>query len=522
MPDRESTRAPKTGETGGAAAGETGAVAAGRGAVFIGAAKIVFMVMGFLQRTLLTRVVGAGDYGAFALVNNTISILNNTMVQGTVQGVSRFTATSDDPGHADAVKRAGLRLQLFFGGAVSLGLVLFAPWVARAINAPAYYLPWLRVGAVIPFLYGLYAVFVGSVNGQRRFAVQAGFDVTFSLCKTILLLGGAALFLRLGHSGVMGAFVGFAATAAIVLVIATRVVGVARGASVFPVRRLAVFFAGTMANAVLMNVALNYDILWLRRFAGAQAVAAQADAVAGHYEALRNVALLPYQALLVVTFVVFPLVSRSTFDEDRAATSAYVRQTMRLSLVLVVAMAMALGGRPAALLAVLYRPEYQVGAAALPTLVAAFAALALTGVGCAIINASGRPRVAVACVALAVGAGCVSAMLLVPGVPPGPDMLMAQARATAIGMLVGLAAVLANLWARWRASVPLATALRVGLAAAAGVLVGRIPPEGGKLAGVAGSVAMVLVFAATLGVLREVSAADRAAFARIVGRNRGN
>jgi hypothetical protein len=74
----------------------------------------------------------------------------------------------------------------------------------------------------------------------------------------------------------------------------------------------------------------------LRKFAlsapGVDAVTAAT--VAGNYEALRTFAILPYQALLVVTFVIFPLVSRATFAADREATRAYVSQTMRYALIL--------------------------------------------------------------------------------------------------------------------------------------------------------------------------------------------
>jgi len=50
-----------------------GSVAA-KGAVFIGFAKLYFMLSGFVQQVLLTRFVGAAEFGAFGVVNNVISI----------------------------------------------------------------------------------------------------------------------------------------------------------------------------------------------------------------------------------------------------------------------------------------------------------------------------------------------------------------------------------------------------------------------------------------------------------------
>jgi hypothetical protein len=181
------------------------AVEAGRGALFIGFAKGFFMLSGFLQRWLLTHFVGAAEYGAFSLVNNAVSTVNNSIVQGTIQWVSKFTA--EDDARAEAVKRAGLVQQAFVGGGVGLGFFLAAPLIARGMNAPGY-VPWLRMVAAIPLIYAFYSVFVGSANGQRRFRLQASFDVGFSTLKTVLLLGGALAGRAIGHS-VTGAFLGF-------------------------------------------------------------------------------------------------------------------------------------------------------------------------------------------------------------------------------------------------------------------------------------------------------------------------
>ena len=142
------------------------------------------------------------------MVNNLISIVNNTVVQATIPAISKFTA--EDDRRAEAVKRAGLRMQLVLGGTLALIFFLGAPLLARFEKAPDY-VGYFRVAAAIPFLYALYALFVGSANGLRRFRTQASFDVGFSTVKTILLLGLAVVW------KVSGAFVGFAAAAVVIL-----------------------------------------------------------------------------------------------------------------------------------------------------------------------------------------------------------------------------------------------------------------------------------------------------------------
>ena len=489
------------------------AVVAGRGALFIGFAKLWFMLSGFAQRVLLTRLVGPADFGDFAVVNNVVSIVNNTVVQGTVQTVSKFTA--EDDARAAAVQRSAVRLQAVLGLALGLAFFLVAPLMAQFYRAPRY-TPYFRIAAIIPFLYAVYAVFVGSANGLRRFRAQAGFDVGFSTAKTILLLGLAAVW------RVSGAFVGFAVAALFILVVSSRVMRLpaVAGEPRFPIKRLGGYMGAVVMYGLLLNLALNYDLPLLRYFAGAQAGvdAESASTVAGHYEALRTFALLPYQALLVVTFVIFPLVSRATFAQDRDATRVYVTQTLRYALILAAAMGIVLAARPAALFGVIYKPEYRDGAPALPILVAGECCLALLGVACAILNAAGRTRATLALMAITVVVGSVALAVLVPGAAPGTPMLLAAATGTATGMVVGLVAALVYLRARFDAFPPLSTVARVAGGAVAAVVAARLIPGQGKAQGLAVMALSALVYAIVLIITREFKPEDRAKFARVLRR----
>src|SRR5450432_3015372 len=296
------------------------AVEAGKGALFIGAAKVFFMLSGFVQQVLLARLISVAALGAFGAVNSAISVVNNTIVQATIQSVSKFTA--EDDSRAPAVQSAALRLLTPIGMVFALAFFLGAPLIADFEKASAY-VPYYRIAAAIPLLYAIYAVYVGSANGLRRFRTQARFDMTFSAAKTVLLLGGAAL------TGVAGAFGGFALAAAFIVAVAVRVMGLPRtlstststSTSTFPLSRLGGFWVTIFGYNLLLNVELLYDQPLLHHFAG-MVDPARGGIIAGHYQALRTLALLPYQALLVVTFVIFPLISRSTFAADRDATRA--------------------------------------------------------------------------------------------------------------------------------------------------------------------------------------------------------
>jgi stage V sporulation protein B len=490
------------------------AVEAGRGAIFIIPAKVFFIVSGFVQQLLLPRLLGVAGFGDYGQAAAAVSVLNNATVQGTINSVSKFT--SEDESRVDAVKAAGLKLQAIVGGLMGLAFFLSAPLFAQYYKHPEF-TPLFRIVALIPIFYSIYSVFVGSANGLRRFGAQAGFDISFSTTKTLLVAGGSVV------AGVAGALAGWAATALILMVMSAVVMKLPRRAAIaapFPMSRLTAFMGGIVLYTLLINLALNLDILLLRRFTALGAAAEHASALSGQYQGVRTFALLPYQVCIAITFVIFPLVARSTFEQDRSATRAYVTQTLRYAIVLAGAVASVVVARPAGLLTLAYPAAFRDGAPALPVLVFGIVCLSLMGIAGSIINASGRLKASILLTALTVVSGTAAAFVVVPGQTPGPAMLTAAAAATSFGMGVGFLGALIYLKRQFGGSPPLATVLRVAASLVVAVGVARMVPGEGKIITLAALILAGLVFVVALILLREFGPEDRAKFARILGKKR--
>src|SRR5262249_61209531 len=95
------------------ALGKSQAVSAGRGVLYIAFAKVYFLIAGAAIEFGLARIVGAYLYGAYSVVAAWVSNINNVMVTGTIQAVSRQTTAA--PERAGDVKAAGSRMHLGVG-----------------------------------------------------------------------------------------------------------------------------------------------------------------------------------------------------------------------------------------------------------------------------------------------------------------------------------------------------------------------------------------------------------------------
>jgi stage V sporulation protein B len=474
-------------------------VSAGRGLVFITVAKLWFMVAGYVIQFALPRALGSPAlYGVYGVVLNFLNPVNNVIVTGTIQGVSKFTAETE--GRRPAVTRAALRLQTFLGGGAAIAFFALAPLFAW-IEHDRSLTPFYRVAAGVVLAYSFYAVFVGAANGAKQFHKQAGLDMTFSTLRCIFIVGAAAFT----HS-VLASVGAFAAAAGTILVIAAAVVGLGGPSDErFPLSRLLRFFGGVWLYLAIVNLLMFVDGILIKRLITEHAVSQNlpnavelANAQAGFYLAVQNVARIPYQLILAVTFIIFPLVSKSTFDEDVERTRGYVRTTMRYSLVVAALFAATLAARPEAVMRLFYRPEYVVGAPALAVLLLGYVAFSLFNIAGTIINGSGRtlPTTVIGIVTLTATAIANYAAIRL-ALTSGRDPLLYAATATAATMALGLALAGVYLSRVFGAFLPALTVLRVALAWAAAWLMGQAWTRAGIMPGKVGT----LISSAACGIV---------------------
>src|SRR5687768_16106191 len=136
---------------------------AGRGLAFITLAKLYFIVMGFVVQLGLPRLLTKGEFGRYTLAMSMVSVINNVLIAATVQSVSK--RVSEAEGHAGARLRQGLLLQLGVGIVLSGSLIASAPLLA-SLGYSAELAPLLRVVALVPLFYAVYAAMIGSLNGR--------------------------------------------------------------------------------------------------------------------------------------------------------------------------------------------------------------------------------------------------------------------------------------------------------------------------------------------------------------------
>jgi stage V sporulation protein B len=466
---------------------------AGLGAVYITAAKFWFMASGYVLEVTLTNLMAAEQYGLYKVVISIISIVNAVIITGTYQTVSKYISENEQ--NAGTVKAKALKLQVLVGGAIAAGFFLLAPFIAGRLN-DLRLVNYLRLAALIPLSYSFYSVFTGYFNGQRRFLTQAALDVTYSTVKLVLIV--ALVWAGFGVGGAVG---GFAIAAACVCALAAWIARGGEPGGTVRARDLFKFQAYLLVFIFVFNLLQRVDLLLVKALSSPDAVAASVNA--GYYGAALNVANIIYQVIISVTFVIFPLVSRSTFVEDSRRTKVYISTTVRYALIVMALLATLFSANAPEVLRLIYRVDYQAGASALAIVAYGMLLFGFLQVATTIISASGRPRVSliIAGVTMTISAGLNAALIPSRG-------LVGAATATTAAMLVG--AVIASGYLVWRfgALLPLLSMVRIVAAAALIYGASVAIPAGSRVMILVKLVVLSLAYAAVLLLSREIGKSD--------------
>jgi len=503
---------------------------------------------------MYTQMVSGNKSQRIPQAANKTSANPNVIVSGTVQGVSHFVAQVTY--QAKDVQKTALKLHSWCGLGLSIIFFTCAPVIASILRDPE--LTWpLRSAAGIIACYAFYSIFVGVANGKRAFGKQATLDTMFATLRVSAIL----LSVYLGF-GVVGAFLGWTIAAIIILVIAAfwiqttetqtpHKISATTASPSTPLSQKKMFnyVSQLLIFTLLINLILRTDLFVLKRgtmeiLSGASAdlSSSVATILSGYYGISQALALIPYQAIFALTFIIFPTLSKAPTtvltEVEAQSRSNYISQALRFTLILSIAIALPLFIIPEHAIGILYPTRFQSGGFALRFLAFGMVSFSLFSVVCTVLNAISRTKTSIfiAFATTVVSLGCnISAFKLIKSYPlegsyaaseqasavvtrllEQTAILSAPALSTAAATTLGLILSLIALKRYTTASLPKLTTIRVFVAASVPCIAYSLFHQpidnslfnGGKLASLTVCMAISLIYGLCLLAMREITSAD--------------
>jgi O-antigen/teichoic acid export membrane protein len=149
------------------------------------------------------RLLGKVTFGEFGMVTSTVGAFGIVAGLGLGLTATKYIAEhrTTDPVRAGRILGLSTQVAAISGGAVSLLLFAFAPWLAaQTLNAP-HLVSELRLGCVLLFLNALDGMQTGALAGLEAFKATARISVVRGVLTFPLLIGGVWFFGLIGAVG---------------------------------------------------------------------------------------------------------------------------------------------------------------------------------------------------------------------------------------------------------------------------------------------------------------------------------
>ncbi len=246
-----------------------------------------------------------------------------------------------------------------------------------------------------------------------------------------------------------------------------------------------------------------------------------ADALVASYRATQLFSFLPYQLLLSITFILFPLLAKAHREGKRQDVGLFIRSGIRIALIVAGTIISVTAGIPGALLRMVFTLDIAEPAVrSMGLLTLGFGSFAIFGILTTALTSLQRERTSAMVTALAVLLVVLLAFILVYRQPFGVDLLWRMAIATSCGLV--LATLIAGycVYHLTGALVSAACILRVSVALATAMGLGRVIAPSGLVPTVASAICLVIVYLAVLTIMRELNRSDLGRLTAIIRRQR--
>jgi stage V sporulation protein B len=340
------------------------------------------------------------------------------------------------------------------------------------------------------------------------------------------MVGAGYLFVRQTWAGVTGATLGFAIAAACIVPLAMRVAfplrTTAAGSSVpTPTARGYLAELWPLAAAQFFtNAVMQVDITLLGHFLSAHDAnnVTAADEWVGVYRACELFAFLPYQLLLSITQILFPMLARAKAEGDPARVRLYVERGARLAAVACGMMVSVLVAAPSSVLRFAYTAEIaERGAHTLRILALGQGGYTMLAIATTVLASLGRERQAARITFGALIAVLVACVALTSQAAFGEQQLEATAIGTSVGLGVTLIVAALQVKRETGGFVPLLTAARIAMALAVAGTIGSFVPTTGRLVTPFVACGVAALYLVVLAATRELTRADAHALKALRG-----
>ena len=327
-----------------------------RDVAIIGITQVLTSLGGFILLPLITKTLGAYDYGIWAQISITISLLTPMALLGLSMALVRFLSAEKDPERIREGLYSIIVFVLFTGSGISFLVLLLSDPLAVSVFGDITTSPYIKAGSFLILLSALnqLALFYFRISQQTRtFAIFTIFRVFGQLFLVLALL--------LSGFGVMGVILAHLTVDAALFVVAMVRIITQVGFALPKFTYLTEYLRYSLPltpNSLIRWITDSSDRYLIGFFLGVGSV--------GIYSAAYAIGNLVQLFITPIQFILFPTLSK-LYDEGKSNdVKVYLSYSMKYFLFIAIPAVFGLTVLSKPLLEIFTSPEFVPGSSVIP------------------------------------------------------------------------------------------------------------------------------------------------------------
>ncbi|MDI6781823.1 MAG: flippase, partial [bacterium] len=430
-----------------------------RGTIYLTIGQVIFVISSYTLHIGLARYLGPEQYGMFGVILYLTIMARSVVNRGIPQSVSKYIAENE--GYANTLKNKGLFVQAVFSIIIALAYFSCAKLLSQILHDSSL-APYIRLSAInIPF-FGIYMIYLYSLNGRRWFGQQAivGIihDTLLPLIIIVLVLSGFSL-----NGAIMGLIL-----ASIVGCVVGHIYcrfepdhhlpehlpqhkNVSLVAS-FPISKIINFAIPITIYGIFTSALLNIDLLLIKGIL-------KENIQAGFYASAKSLAVTPFFISIALSRSIFPAIARSVADNNHSLTRQYIQHSLRLLLIWVIPVVAIISATSQEIILAIYSLQYLPASMPLSILIVGLGFFTIYLILTTIITAGDNPKIAMWMNIIILIVNIVINLYLIPEYG-----IIGASIGTSITMLIGTVISAIYVFIRFKALIQPLSAARIIIA----------------------------------------------------------
>lgn len=374
-----------------------------RSAIWVAISEIIFNLSGFIIHSVVGRILGPADYGRYGLVVTLTTMVIILIGNGIPTAMSKYISEIYDtnPRLVGVIKRQTIILQSILIGAITIIFFISAPLLAKILGDSTL-TKLFRISTLIIPLFAAASFYFSYYTGLHKFNIQSFLKISRSTFRIIYIIGFAYFF------GIKGAISGYIAAPASIFLLALFIdkfkvspklnqshpeysegsrdsSATSQNDTNFNWRKLVDYAWQIVVFFLAYELLISIDLYLVKGIL-------RDDYQTGIYNTSLTIGRIPYYVFYALTVILFPVISKSTSENNYKKTAEIINQSLRLMLIFLIPMIilMSIYSRP--LIKIFYSNRYIDAAYPMSILVWGVGFLTIFYVFCFVMSGAGKVK----------------------------------------------------------------------------------------------------------------------------------